>query len=142
MWTRLAGLGVLIGRRGGPKDSENEWWSLNVATLHVSRQDQTDRNTRTQLARDNAVPIEDLGDWPNDWLDSARVDPVPLAVGEVSGVRSAVIRYDSQSIVAEMGRRPQLDPRGQARPVARRPEAICFPLQSARRRSSSPSSHR
>jgi hypothetical protein len=128
LWTRLAGLGVLIGRQGGPKDSQDEWWSLNVATLHVSRRDRDDSKTRAPLDKGNAVPVEDFGDWPNDWLASSRVDPVPLAVSEVTGVRSAVIRYDSQSIVAEMDRRPQLDPRGQARTVTRRPEAYLFPI--------------
>ncbi|MER9565790.1 hypothetical protein [Mesorhizobium sp. M0571] len=127
LWTRLAGLGILIGRRGGPSDDPDEWWSLNVATLHISRVDKTTQQ-RDALGQDNAVPVNDKGSWPTDWPVRARVDPVPLVVSEISGVRSAVISYQSQSIVAEIQNRPQLDPRGQARAVARRPEAYLFPV--------------
>jgi hypothetical protein len=128
LWTRLAGLGVLIGRRGGPQDRSDEWWSLNVATLHVSRADKTTQERQT-LGEDNAVPVNNLGTWPADWAKSALVDPVPLVVSEVSGVRGAMISYHSQSLIAETEKRPQLDPRGQARSVPRRPEAYLFPVK-------------
>lgn len=122
LWTRLAGIGILIGRQGGSKDRKDQWWSLNLASLHVSRKNTV--GVREPLNKDNAVAVNGESDWPQ----NARVDPVPLVVGEISGVRGAVVRYESQSIVAEMEGRPQLDRRGQAREVARRPEAYLFPV--------------
>jgi len=122
LWTRLAGLGVLIGREHG---GATQWWSLNPATLHVSRSEAG--NQRAPLGADNAVWIAPQADW---WK-AAQVDPVPLVVTEVQGVRNAVIRYENQSIVAEMQSRPQLDPHGQARSVTRRPEALLFPVAAS-----------
>lgn len=121
LWSRLAGLGVLIGREG---EGGTTWWSLNVASLHVSQP--AANNARAALGEQNAVEVH--SGLPG-WWKRAQVDPVPLVVTEIQGVRNAVIRYESQSIVAETQKRPQMDPQGQARLVARRPEAYLFPVE-------------
>jgi hypothetical protein len=128
LWARLAGLGVLIGRSSEGEKPDN-WWSLNVATLHVTELSKRAPLSETgddkkSVAEKSAVPVGAVGNW---WT-AALVDPVPLVVGEISGVRNAMIRYDSQSIVAEMEGRPQLDQRGPASNAARRPEVYFFPV--------------
>ncbi|WP_398308962.1 hypothetical protein [Zoogloea sp.] len=121
LWARLAGLGILIGRSDDSKKTPDEWWSLNVATLHQPR---VAENGSTELLdEDNSVNVGD-GEWPK----SALVDPVPLVVTEISGVRNAVIRYESQSLVAQMEGRPHLGQSGSVPRFARRPEAYFFPL--------------
>ena len=120
LWTRLAGLGVLIGRDDSAR--EIQWWSLNAASLHAP---QLTRQVREELAEANAVVVDPAA---ASWEMQALVDPVPLVVTESQGVRNAVIHYESQSIVAEVQKRPQLDPHGKATSTARRPEAYLFPV--------------
>jgi hypothetical protein len=129
LWSRLAGLGVLIGRSGpdvdpkgpNPPDPDNSWWSLNVATLHAP----SDRSKGT-LDGTNAVQVR-IPAAGLDWHDSARVDPVPYQVSEIGGVRDAVIRYESQSIVAQMWSAATVDQPASAPTLPRRPEAYFFP---------------
>ncbi|MGO7377507.1 hypothetical protein [Rhizobium ruizarguesonis] len=143
LWTRLSGLGVLIARAkaddtGGPADptKADGWWSLNVATLHTPGLVTTPKRgsldaavgTREALGADNAVLVRTIADTTR-WEIGARTDPVAYAVGEVSGVRAAAIRYESRSIVAEMDTADQLQPNGPSQPVARRPEAYLFPTK-------------
>lgn len=133
LWSRLAGLGVLIGRSepdlanpGNTPKPDETWWSLSVATLHAP----ADRSK--PLDGTNAVQIRTPANGM-DWRDGARVDPVPLQVSEIGGVRDAVIRYESQSIVAEMWSAPTVDKPVSAapsRPMTRRPEAYFFPRPS------------
>jgi hypothetical protein len=117
LWERLAGLGVLLGREGSP----NLWWSLNAATIHKTALQQ-----REPLGETNAIRTSRTGDWTKDWRTAARVNPVPLVVGESNGVRSALVRYENHSIVGQMDAAPELDPAGAA-PAPRRPEAFLFP---------------
>jgi hypothetical protein len=120
-WTRLAGLGVLIAR-ADPADSKSvpaRWWSLNAATLHAPV---AVDGLRALLSETNAVAVRAAATW----TQAALVDPVPLPVGEIDGVRTASVRYDNQSIVAEMASAPKVDPH-QSATGPRRPEAYFFP---------------
>lgn len=119
LWTRLAGIGVLMRRTGGPNDHDDQWWSLNAATLHVNKPTADDESPL--WGEQNAV-----GTAPGDWPRVAAVDPVPLVVGQINGVRGALIRYESQSLVAEMAHTTRLNKEG-FRAVSRRPEAFFFP---------------
>ncbi|HEX7152265.1 MAG TPA: hypothetical protein VF618_12325 [Thermoanaerobaculia bacterium] len=121
LWGRLAGVGVLISRDA--QLAADEWWSLNAASLHVTMEQ---NQQRLPLTSETAVLTAADGGGADDWKRASRVDPVPLSVGDVGGVRSALIRYENHSIVGEVEGAPQLDPAG--RPVGpRRPEAFLFP---------------
>ncbi len=126
LWSRLAGLGVLLGRRSPDGAANNEWWSLNAATLHVS---EIADGVRAPLSQANAVPVRDQPVWAAAWARTARADPVPMVVGETNGARSAIIRYESRSLVAEMQGGQRATPEGPRQRVARRPEAFWFPTQ-------------
>jgi len=121
LWARLAGLGILIGRSDDSDKTPDKWWSLNVATLHHTPV--AGNGSTALIDESNSVAVGD-GEWPK----NALVDPVPLVVTEISGVRNAVIRYESQSLVAQMEGRPQLGQSGSVPRFARRPEAYFFPL--------------
>lgn len=122
---RMAGAGAWIGRSNQLAPEADQWWSLNVATLHVSQPDRLHPHARAQLGEDNAVPTRPALDW---WM-GALVDPLPMVVSETQGVRNALIRYECQSVVAEVQKRPQMDPRCQPARFARRPEAFLFPVE-------------
>ena len=119
LWTRLSGLGVLIARTATLTEPITAWRSLNVATLHAPDLPAPSR-LRAELGPDNAVDVRAGG-----WAAGAIVDPVPLQVGEIGGVRSAMISYDNRSIVAEMPTDATLD--AAASTYARRIEAYNFP---------------
>jgi hypothetical protein len=123
LWGRLAGAGVLISR--DDQLTANEWWSLNAASLHVAI---PGKNGREPLTKATAVltakPVG--GDDTEPWKKASKVDPVPLSVGDVGGVRSALIKYENHSIVGEVEGAPQVDPAGQGA-GCRRPEAFLFP---------------
>jgi hypothetical protein len=116
LWTRLSGLGVLISRTSTMTDP-TAWRSLNVATLHAPTVQQ---KMREVLVPDNAIKVR-----AGDWAASSIVDPVALQVGELGGVRSAMISYDNRSIVAEMNTDAGLDTADSSH--ARRIEAYGFP---------------
>lgn len=131
LWKRLAGMGLLMGRtRPEVRRSDFDihavdgWWSLSVATLHAPP---VIDGVRQPLDGSNAVAVRQNADATH-WEIGARVDPVPYAVGEISGVRAATIRYESQSPVAEMEWAPGLLQSGAgAGQALRRPEAYFFP---------------
>lgn len=123
LWGRLAGVGVLISR--DDELAANQWWSLNAASLHVANAGPSGRDPLTQAtAVLTAIPSGAEVDQP--WKKASKVDPVPLSVGDVAGVRSALLRYENHSLVGEVEGAPQLDPAGQM-PGRRRPEAFLFP---------------
>jgi len=115
LWGRLAGVGVLISR-DHEVDADN-WWSLNAATLHTS---EILNNARAPLGESNAVRTVGGGTWQM----ASKVDPVPLNISEVGGVRTGLLKYENHSIVGEMQGTPQLAGQGT---TARRPEAFFFP---------------
>ncbi|MEW6643648.1 MAG: hypothetical protein AB1586_24270 [Pseudomonadota bacterium] len=119
LWTRLSGLGVLMSRTSTMADPA-AWRSLNVATLHAPKVQQ---RMRENLVPDNAIKVR-----AGDWAASSIVDPVALQVGELGGVRSAMISYDNRSIVAEMSTDAGLDTAVSSH--ARRIEAYRFPPTS------------
>lgn len=124
LWGRLAGVGVLISR-----DRElagDKWWSLNAASLHVTK---LKDGIRDPLGEETAVQTNDQGSGGDKWKMNSKVDPVPLSVADVGGVRSALVKYENHSIVGEFQGMPQLDPTGQAK-GPRRPEAYLFPVQN------------
>lgn len=124
LWSRLAGASVLLSRTPTYDDDPADWWTLNVATLHIPA---TEANGRAPLTRDNAVAVTTAA-WPH----GAIVDPVPMQVGETDGVRSAIMSYDNRSPVAEMASDTALDqPAGATFAVARRIEAYAFPPPSS-----------
>jgi hypothetical protein len=118
LWTRLSGLGVLIARTS-TLTAPTAWRSLNVATLHAPDA-VTQSSVRQDLDDKNAVTTRS-----GNWAASSIVDPVALQVGELGGVRSAMISYDNRSIVAEMDTDAALD--AAASSHARRIEAYRFP---------------
>lgn len=120
LWTRLAGLGVLIARTRALTDSVSAWWSLNVANLHAPAMPTAQQPQRPPLDDSNAVTVHDGGG-----VDKSIVNPVPLQVGEIDGVRAAMLAYDNRSIVAEMGSDAGLS--SPAALFARRIEAYRFP---------------
>jgi|GEM_PF-6763061 len=122
LWSRLAGLGVLIARTEHLGEDPDGWWSLNAATLHVP----APGKVREPLSEDNAVRVS--GPWPN----GALVDPVPLQIGEQAGVRAAMISYDNRSLVAEMPSDADLPPGAEAELAQRRIEAYGFPPKGAK----------
>lgn len=125
LWSRLAGLGVLIRRTDAGSDAAtDEWWSLNRATLHAPRP--TAKGARPPLSAENAVAVKGAADWDDLWRKNSRVDPAPLVVGEMNGARSAVVNYENRPIVGELQGAVKLQP-GSGRYVARRPEAYYFP---------------
>ena len=123
LWGRLAGVGVLISRDG--ELEANRWWSLNAASLHVTR---PAAEAFKFFDKDSAVQTRQPGGGTQPWKMASKVDPVPLTVADVGGVRSALIKYENQPIVAELQGAPQLDPTGQA-PGPRRPEGFLFLAQ-------------
>ena len=127
LWGRLAGVGVLISRDKDMTDKRH-WWSLNAATLHVT--DDKPVAERAPLLETNAVAtgVEEGG--TDAWKKASKVDPVPLSVADVSGARSALVKYENHSIVGELEGAPQLDPAGTAATVRRRPEAFLFPTRN------------
>lgn len=135
LWKRLAGIGLLMARtkpevRRSDFDihAVDGWWSLSVATLHAP---DAPLGVRDPLDGGNAVAVRANTDTAH-WEIGARVDPVPYAVGEISGVRAATIRYESQSPVAEMEWAPGLQQGGAgAGQAPRRPEAFFFPNNSS-----------
>src|SRR5262249_36776412 len=87
---------------------------------------------RDDLKEANAVQTVEKPNDPNNnelWKLASKVDPVPLTVADVGGVRSALVKYENHSIVGEFEKAPQLDPGGQAK-APRRPEAYLFPVQN------------
>ncbi|NKK01231.1 hypothetical protein GFL63_20985 [Rhizobium leguminosarum bv. viciae] len=96
-WTRLSGLGVLIARTETLADPVPAWRSLNVATIHAPSPP-TGNGGREDLDQDNAVTVRAGG-----WALGSIVDPVALQVGDVDGIRAALVSYDNRSLVAEMG---------------------------------------
>lgn len=120
LWARLAGLGVLISRRGADADPDHAWWSLSHATLHITPS--IAANDRGSLGPGNAAKLRS----GTDWVASAAVDPAPLVVSELDGVRHALVSYESRSLVAEMASDPRPDA-GNNAAVRRRPEAYFFP---------------
>ncbi|MCK1564297.1 hypothetical protein IVB08_10035 [Bradyrhizobium sp. 173] len=137
LWKRLAGIGLLMGRtkadvrrRDFDVSAVDGWWSLSVATLHAPGT--TAEGVRQPLDGSNAVTVRHNTDKTH-WEIGARVDPVPYAVGEISGVRAATIRYESQSPVAEMEWAPALQQSGGGvGQDPRRPEAFFFPTNNRR----------
>jgi hypothetical protein len=124
LWGRLAGVGVLISR--DPEINDKKWWSLNAATLHITTFD-ADGN-RDPLGEGNAVRT--AVEIDHKWQIASKVDPVPLTVGDVDGVRAALVKYENHSIVGELEGSPQLDPAGATTVAQRRPEAYFFPTQN------------
>lgn len=112
LWERFAGAGALIGRSASPTTDypdDDLWWSLNAADLHVV------------AAGTRRGPLDE-----RNWV--RRVDPVPMQIAEIGGVRAARIAYDSRSIIGEMSS----DVRHRENSAAngpRRPEAYGFPRQ-------------
>ncbi|MEY9543108.1 hypothetical protein ABIE85_006168 [Bradyrhizobium diazoefficiens] len=123
LWTRLAGLGVLISRTASFDDAPADWWTLNVATLHIP---ESTSGTRAPLGPDNAVAVDQSG-WPSGSI----VDPVAMQVGETDGVRSALVSYDNRSLVGEMQSDAELDQPVGATTMFRRIEAYAFPPPAA-----------
>ncbi|KAB1070165.1 hypothetical protein [Methylobacterium planeticum] len=116
LWGRFAGVGALIGRANrldaalpdGSDASRSRWWSLNAADLHVPA---APGGRRERL---------DAGNW------ARRVDPVPMQVAEVGGVRAASLVYDSRSLVGEMPADVSHSEDAVLQ-AYRRPEAYAFP---------------
>ncbi|MGY3131159.1 hypothetical protein ACVWZM_001841 [Bradyrhizobium sp. USDA 4501] len=122
LWTRLSGVGVLMARTSALSDPIQAWRSLNVATLHAP-DTPSPGSARAVLSEANAVMVRDLA-----WASGAIVDPVPLQVGEIGGVRAALISYDNRSPVAEMPSDTALENVPSSFP--RRIEAYRFPPTS------------
>lgn len=120
LWGRLAGVGVLISR--DPEIGSDQWWSLNAATLHVTELENGVRRPFTEKTAVKTVKKID-----GKWRLTSKVDPVPLTVADVGGVRSALVKYENHSIVGELEGSPQLDPAGTVL-GPRRPEAYLFPV--------------
>jgi hypothetical protein len=89
LWTRLAGVAVVVGRskdgnfpdgddwtKPGNFPDGNNWYSLSVANLYCTT-DTTPTIIKT-------------------------VDPVPLQVAEIGGMRQITVSYDERSLVGEM----------------------------------------
>lgn len=117
VWTRLSGVGVLLGRLSVGGQPKREWWSLNVATLHV--------DGREPCNGENAVSLSSTD--PRDWHQEARVDPVPAAVSEVQGTRSILVSYHGQSLVSDMQSSMDHETTDSHYPL-RRPERFFFPV--------------
>ncbi|MCA1386073.1 MULTISPECIES: hypothetical protein [unclassified Bradyrhizobium] len=119
LWTRLSGVGALMARTDTLSDPIQAWRSLNVATLHAP-DTSSQGSARAALSEANAVMVRNLA-----WAGGAIVDPVPLQVGEIGGIRAALLSYDNRSPVAEMATDAALD--NVPSSYARRIEAYRFP---------------
>jgi hypothetical protein len=121
IWSRLAGLGVLMARTAKLSDVPADWRSLSVATFHVPK---VVNGVREDLSKNNALKVR-AAEFPG----GSVVDPVPYQVTEDSGIRSVLIAYENRSIVGEM----PTDARTAATDtpeVVRRVEAYGFPPKS------------
>lgn len=128
LWQRLAGLGVLIARSESltSNPANLEWRSLNVATLHIP---ESRNGIREPLSNQNAMMVSS-GGWP----DGSVVDPVAVQVGEIAGVRTALISYENRSLVGEMPSDSGTSTVESSASVVRRFEAFGFPPKQSKHR--------